>query len=267
MSKSICWWSGGVTSAAACKLWADIVGADNCDFVFIGTLNNEDDDTQRFKDDCEKWYGKEIKTIQRKDYLEISDVWRKHNSLNTANGAICSSELKRTMREQYQKENPAIFQVFGFDIDEPKRAKAMRLNYPEINPIFPLLLYGFSKKKCIDILASVGIKIPDAYLLGFSNNNCLKTGCVQGGIGYWQKFKETFPDRFEKMANLEHELSAKKGKPVTICKDQSKDGKLVFLKHNPEYPTYKDISMMKGRQPESLVECNGFCGTKDLETK
>lgn len=28
------------------------------------------------------------------------------------------------------------------------------------------------------------------YKLGFTNNNCFGTGCVQGGIGYWQKVEE-----------------------------------------------------------------------------
>ena len=49
-----------------------------------------------------------------------------------------------------------------------------------------------------------------------------------------------------------------------MLKDQSKEGGLVFLKPHPDYPTIKDISMMKGREPEPLFECNGFCGTNDL---
>jgi hypothetical protein len=58
-------------------------------------------------------------------------------------------------------------------------------------------------------------------------------------------------------------IASAKGQPVTICKDQSKGGGLVFLKPNPDYPNMKDISMMNGREPESLLECNGFCSTKD----
>jgi len=42
---------------------------------------------------------------------------------------------------------------------------------------------------------------------------------------------------------------------------------LVFLKPHPDYPNIKDISMMKGRPPEPLFECNGFCGTNDLEDR
>ena len=58
----ICWWSGGVTSAVACRLAIDIYGKDNCRIIFIDTFN-EDDDTYRFRDDCQEWYGIEIESI------------------------------------------------------------------------------------------------------------------------------------------------------------------------------------------------------------
>lgn len=148
----------------------------------------------------------------------------------------------------------------------------MFLNYAYTNPIFPLLLYGYSKKDCIAIANDLGVVIPRVYSFGFSNNNCFKTGCVQGGIGYWQKMAREFPDKFDKMAEKEHELTDKKGKPVTMLKDQSNDAKssgnqLVFLKPHPDYPDIKDISKIKGREPQPLFECNGFCGINDLEER
>lgn len=96
------------------------------------------------------------------------------------------------------------------------------------------------------------------------NNNCWNTGCVQGGIGYWQKIQRDDIEKFDRMAKVEHELTDLKGEPVTMLKDQSKGGGLVFLKPHPKYPGMKDISMMKGREPKPLFECNGFCGTNDL---
>ena len=64
MKKVIAWWSGGITSAVTCKICIDIYGVDNVRVIFIDTFN-EDEDTYRFKTDCEKWYGKEIETITR----------------------------------------------------------------------------------------------------------------------------------------------------------------------------------------------------------
>lgn len=87
--KIICWWSGGVTSAVACKLAIDLFGKDKCQVIMIDT-KNEDDDTYRFKNDCEKWYGLPIASITAigTKYESIQDVWIKKLSLNTATGAI-----------------------------------------------------------------------------------------------------------------------------------------------------------------------------------
>lgn len=260
----ICWWSGGITSAVACKLSIDLFGIDNCRFIFIDT-KNEDEDTYRFKKDCEKWYGKEIKTITSDKYDKIQDVWYKALSLNVAHGAICSSELKKVVREKWEKSNEWKHQVFGFELDEWKRARSMATNHARISPIFPLMMYGLTKKDCINIVKDAEIEVPNAYSLGFLNNNCLQTGCVQGGIGYWQKMHREYNEKFEAMSRIEHELTDLKGKPVTMLKDQSKGGGLVFLKPHSDYPNIKDISMMKGRESKPLFECNGLCGTNDLE--
>ena len=114
------------------------------------------------------------------------------------------------------------------------------------------------------------------YKLGFHNNNCFGKsntsigGCVQGGIGYWQKIQREYPEKFQKMAEMEHKLTDMKGEPVTMLKDQSAEAstsgnKLVFLKPHPKYPHIKDLSMMEGREPKPLMECNGFCTSNDLE--
>ena len=264
----ICWWSGGVTSAVACKLTIDLFGIDRCRLIMIDT-KNEDLDTYRFKKDCEKWYKKEIEVITDigTSYKSIEEVWFKHKSLNVANGAICSYKLKKVVREKWQKNNNWTHQVFGFDLDEAKRAKSMTLNNAKVKAIYPLMMYGIRKKECIEIIQESGFEVPMMYKLGFLNNNCFGTGCVQGGIGYWQKMKREFTDKFEAMAKVEHDLTDLKGQPVTMLKDQSKGGGLVFLKPHKDYPAIKDISMMKGREPEPLFECNGFCGTNDLEPR
>jgi 3'-phosphoadenosine 5'-phosphosulfate sulfotransferase (PAPS reductase)/FAD synthetase len=266
MEKVIGWWSGGITSAVACKKAIELYGKENVRIIFIDT-QNEDKDTYRFLKDCEKWYSIKIETITGigDKYDSIEDTWYKHKSLNIAVGATCSLRLKRHVREKWEKENTYSYQVFGFELDEIKRVKGMVMNQPDINPIFPLLMFGLNKKDCIDIVQSEGIKVPRMYELGFLNNNCFKTGCVQGGIGYWQKMKKDFPDKFDKMAKVEHDLTDLKGQPVTMLKDQGKDKGLVFLKPHKDYPNIKDISMMKGREPKPLFECNGFCGINDLE--
>lgn len=271
----ICWWSGGVTSAIACKIAIDKYGIDRCRIILLDT-RNEDEDTYRFMVDCEIWYNKKVELWSRykqPDYIEkgitaIQGVWRKYDSLNVANGAICSGELKRDMRRIFEKTETYSHQVFGFDAKEPNRAYSLKKNYPKANPVFPLLYYMLDKNECIKMLQDEGIEIPRAYQWGFNNNNCLQTGCVQGGIGYWQLMRTLFPEKFLAMANLEHELTNRKGKPVTMCKDQSKKAKKtviwnVFLLPHPDYPKHKHLAQMKGRKPKPLMECNGLCGVND----
>ena len=221
------------------------------------------------------WCNIETITSIGSDYQSIEDVWIRNKSLNVASGAVCSDRLKKRVRDKWQKTNSFKHQVFGFEFDKKEfnRALSMNLNHGEkASPIFPLMMMGYDKDKCISIIKNAGIEIPRAYTLGFRNNNCLKTGCVQGGIGYWQKMMVDFPDKFDKMAELEHHLTNIKGSPVTMLKDQSKSAKdsgisLLFLKPHPDYPEIKDISMIKGREVKPLSECNGFCGINDLSER
>jgi len=269
----ICWWSGGVTSAVACKLAIDIYGVDRCKIIMIDT-QNEDDDTYRFKLDCEKWYGKEIDTITYigEKYESIQDVWRKHVSLNVATGAICSTILKRKCREDWQKTANYTHQVFGFEFEKKEfnRALGLNKNHPKTKAIYPLIMMAYDKIKTIKIIEDAGITIPKMYSLGFSNNNCFKTGCVQGGIGYWQKMQREFPSKFTAMAEMEHELTDQAGEPRTMLKDQSNKAKesgntLVFLVKHQDYPNLKSIDEMPDCKVEPLFDCNGLCGVNDFD--
>lgn len=294
MKDIIGWWSGGITSAVACKKVIDLFGKDRCRIIFIDT-ENEDQDTYRFKDDCEKWYDLPIETItligtvdkaKGVEYVinSIEDIWDNHLSLNTAHGAICSSILKRKCREIWQKENKYTHQAFGFEFErkEFNRATGLSVNHPIAKAIFPLLMFAYDKKDTISEVINANIEPPRSYKWGFNNNNCLgKTeitgGCIQGGIGYWQKIQRDFVKKFNAMAEREHRLTDKRGFPVTMCKDQSNEAKalvkktrdktlaLVFLKPHPDYPNIKDLSMMEGREPEPLIDCNGFCSTNELD--
>ncbi|MCK5614190.1 phosphoadenosine phosphosulfate reductase family protein [Candidatus Pacearchaeota archaeon] len=261
----IAWWSGGITSAVACY-WA-LKTFKHVELVMLDTKGNEDDDTYRFLKDCETLYAQKIKIISNKNYERIEDVWDEYLNFAVAGGAICSTVLKREVREDYQDLSKHWGQVFGFEHDKAqiKRHFRMRRNYPEINVISPLIDMKWNKEESKAFFRKKKIKIPRAYDWGFENNNCLKTGCSRGGIGYWMKRKRKFPDSFNHMADKEHKYTNIKGEPVTICKDQSgkKKGYVpVFLKPHPDYPNVKDISMIKGIQPKPIMECFGFCSTQ-----
>ena len=301
----ILWWSGGITSAVACKVAIDLFGKQNCRVIFIDTCN-EHPDTYRFFNDCENLYGINIDIITGiKDYIprlkiykkiflersqyfqpnknvhfyNIEDVWKHHISLNVSYGANCSTELKRKVREEWQKENDFKNQIFGFEFNnkEFKRALSLSLNHPKAKPIFPLLMMAYDKNKCIKLFNYWNVEIPQSYKDGLHNNNCLggNYGCVQGGIGYWQKLYRINREGYLKRAKIEHELSDEAGFQVTMCKEQSEDAKalenkkdaLLFLLPHPEYPQNKTVLDVQAREPKPMVDCMGFCGTLDLSER
>jgi hypothetical protein len=96
--------------------------------------------------------------------------------------------------------------VWGFEYTKQEINRAIRhgQQYPETNPLFPLIEKGLDKNTCAGILQNAGIELPEMYKLGYSNNNCI--GCVKGGKGYWNKIRVDFPNTFERMAKLEREV-------------------------------------------------------------
>lgn len=198
----VCWWSGGITSAVACKKAIEKWDALP---VYIETGSHHPD-TLRFKADCEKWYGKEILTIQSEKYNSHFDVIEKDKFINGPTGARCTLVLKRRIREKWEKTQDIQGYVWGFEAGakEESRAERIELAQPNYQHYFPLIEEGLSKLDCIKIVTDAGIDIPMMYKLGFNNNNCI--GCVKGGMAYWNLVRKHFPEVFDKMAKLEREL-------------------------------------------------------------
>lgn len=160
-------------------------------------------DTMRFKADCEKWYGAEIETIQTDKYTDHIDVIEKDKYVNGPSGARCTLMLKRRVREKWEKSQEIAGYIWGFEHGkkEEDRAARIKLSMPSYEHYFPLIDAKLSKPDCIQLVQSLGIEIPTMYKLGFHNNNCV--GCVKGGMAYWNKIREHFPEVFDRMAKAE----------------------------------------------------------------
>ena len=233
------WWSGGITSAIACRL--AIEKYPNVRLVYIETGSHHPD-TMRFKTDCEKWYGQEIETIQNKKYEDHLDVVLSTRYVNGAGGARCTKELKKNVRFDFEKSTKIAAQVWGYEFEASEINRAIRTQeqYAYTNPLFPLIENKLSKNECAGILAGAGIEIPTMYKLGYNNNNCI--GCVKGGAGYWNKIRVDFPEIFKQMAEAEREVGAS-------CL-KNKEGKIYLDELDP-----------KAGNPTDLVtgECGIFC--------
>lgn len=240
----VVWFSCGAASAVAGKIAQDKY---NDDVIFVCcVVPNEHPDNERFLKDCEKWYGKEIVRLTNPNFKDAWEVWEKYKYLVNPYGAACTIELKKRLRNKFQRMSD--LQVFGFTKEENERAKRFVRQNPEADIYTPLIENGLTKQDCLDTISKAGIEIPAMYKLGYNNNNCI--GCVKGGAGYWNKIRKDFPEVFDRMAKLERKLNSK------ILKLK---GERIFLDELPENV---------GRYKKELsFDCGVLCGTeKEDET-
>ena len=165
----------------------------------------EHPDNERFLADCEAWFGRKVTRIKSEKYADTWDVWEKRHYLAGVHGAVCTVELKLAPRLRFQR--PDDIHVFGYTADARDQARAERLqaNYPEQTFRTPLIERGLMKEHCLDMVRRAGIALPPLYALGFRNNNCIP--CVKAqSPAYWALVRKTFPDKFERMAELSREL-------------------------------------------------------------
>lgn len=213
MSRIVCWFSCGATSAVAAYL--TLKHHPDAHIVYIDT-GSEHLDNARFLLDCQRWYGKEIEIIKSIKYVDVDDVITKRRYLSGVAGATCTGELKKAPRLAYQR--PDDVHVFGFHSGEQDRAQRLRDN-ELIEVKTPLIDAMLDHGDCLAMLREVGIEPPAMYALGYHHNNCL--GCVKSsGAGYWNKIRVDFPDVFARRViqerALNHALAKVGGAPIFL---------------------------------------------------
>lgn len=192
----ICWFSTGVSSFIACYLAQDV------DEIIYTHISNQHPDSIRFLEDCEKILGREITVLMSEQYESVDDVILKARYINGPFGAACTRLLKRDVRRQWEVEHPGRHTyVWGYDVNEKKRAARVVMAMSDFDHEFPLIDHGLTKEECHGIADRLGLKRPVMYDLGYPNNNCI--GCVKGGAGYWNKIRKDFPEVFKRRAEEE----------------------------------------------------------------
>lgn len=198
------WFSAGVSSAVAIKL-----AIDSIDVIKYIHIDDQHEDSLRFVKDCAEWFGKEVEILQS-PYKNVSNAVKAAGGrgyINGPTGAACTRLLKKRVRQLWEHTVDAdITYVWGLDSSESHRAGRIVDTMLLQAHRFPLIEKGVSKEDAHKILTASGIKRPVMYDLGYNNNNCV--GCVKGGMGYWNKIRQDFPDVFAKRAQLEREVGA-----------------------------------------------------------
>ena len=195
----VAWFSGGVSSFVASYL-------SKPDRVVYINVANQHPDTLRYLADCEELLERPIEIIGDMTFGQsVDNVIRRRRYVNGPAGAACTTELKKRVRQEWERRNchGGLTYIWGYDVDERKRAERSAAA-SEWGSEFPLIERGLSKENCHAIADSLGLKRPRMYDLGYSNNNCV--GCVKGGKGYWNRIRVDFPEVFERRAKEEREV-------------------------------------------------------------
>lgn len=173
-TETVAWFSAGISSFVAAYL-------SNPDRIVYVNVANQHPDTLRFIADAERILDRQIEIIGDQRYRQsVDEVIRRRRYINGAAGAACTTELKKRVRQEWERQNahPGTVYVWGYDATERKRAERTRAA-SEFGVSFPLIERGLTKEDCHGIAAELGLKRPAMYDLGYANNNCI--GCVKGG--------------------------------------------------------------------------------------
>lgn len=237
MSRMLVWFSCGAASACAAKLASEMFP--DCLIMHCDTLSTEHPDNARFLVDVESWCGKKIQSLKSDRYKDTWEVFEKRRYLSGPSGALCTTEMKKMPRREFQV--PDDIHVFGFTADEEKRIKRFEeQNWEQC--LWILRDHGITKQDCYRMVHAAGIELPAMYKLGYRNNNCI--GCVKGKKGYWNKIRRDFPAVFERMAKQERVIGA------ACC------GKGQFL---------DELPIDAGRYEEEDIECGPVCSSGEPE--
>ena len=246
LRRVVVWFSAGVTSAIAAKLAVEKYRGILPVHLVNTDTGSEDEDNFRFMQDVSEWIGVSIEIIRNEKYKDTFDVYERTGFFKNQYGAKCTVELKKVPRRKYE-DLEGDLQVFGFDADESDRAYKFSVNNPEVRPWFPLIEAHINKATARQMLVMAGIKEPRTYSEGFKNANCLRRGCVKGGIGYWNHIRKVRPEVFSAMAREERKIG------YALL---SRGGLPVYLDELPDN--------IGNYNAEPSFQCSLFCWADDV---
>jgi len=248
MTRILCQFSCGATSAVATKL----VIAQNAGKLPLLVLNayieNEHPDNRRFANDCERWFGIPLTVLRDERYgADIIKVFRQRGYMKGPRGAPCTTNLKRNLLKTVEEPGDTI--ILGFDSSEADRWDDFQERNPDRPARAPLIEMGLDKQDCKAMVERAGIALPAMYLQGYDNANCI--GCVKGGEGYFRAIREDYPEQFE-----------------TLCQVQDELGEGSYLHRNRKTNvrfSLRELGDGPVRRNEKLPACSFFCELAEQE--
>ena len=249
----VCQFSCGAASAVATKLALSEYGS-RC-VIVNAYIEEEHTDNRRFATDCEAWFGQPIIHLRDTKFSASAiKVFETVGYIKGRNGAACTSRIKRGLLDKWKAPGDII--VLGFTAEEEHRADDFIERNPDKPVLFPLIERGLTKGDCKAMVERAGIKLPEMYLMGYDNANCI--GCVKGGQGYFRAIREDFPEQFERLAQAEDKVAALHGEGAYILAHRS--GPLKGQRFG-----LRQLPAGKIHRAEALPSCGLFCEMSEME--
>jgi len=245
----VVWFSCGAASAVAAKRTIEVYGKTHNIRIVNNPIKEEHSDNQRFLKDVEAWLGYQIEFATHPKYPEAScaQVWDQEKFMLGPHGAPCTRILKKEARQLWEKTNPHDYMVLGFTAEEQHRHERFVLT--ERDNVLPVLIdAGITKADCYRIISQAGLVLPEIYLLGYPNANCI--GCVKAtSPTYWNHVRKHHQEVFTERATQSRRLGAR------LVRYR---GERIFLDELPPDA--------KGRPLRGMdFECGIFCEEKQLD--
>lgn len=218
--KHIVMYSGGAGSFMAAKRVVDMWGADNCLLLFTDT-KIEDEDLYRFLTETTRYLKTELVCLS--DGRDVWDVFKDVKFLGNSRVAPCTRILKQDLARKWIENNykpEDVVLYVGIDWSEAHRIEKIQENWKPYKVLAPLMEEPYLDKNDIfEVLASIGIKKPRLYDMGFSHNNC-GGFCCKAGQGHFANLLEQMPERYAYHEEKEEEMRRYLGRDVAILKKQ-----------------------------------------------
>lgn len=241
MSRIVCQFSCGAASAVATKLAIAQYGER---VVIVNAfIQEEHPDNRRFLADCETWFGRKITILKDEKWsASTHEIWKRKQYIIGRHVTPCSVHLKRDLLDRFRLSDDIV--VIGFTCEEVDRFENLQDVLAGYTVIAPLIESNLTKADCLAMIDRAGIKLPEMYLLGFNNANCI--GCPKGGLGYWNKIREVFPEQFYQIADIQESI----GEGAKFLRNR-RTNERIYLRDLD--PTHGNIA------EEPPISCSFFC--------